>query len=208
MRRRLLVMGMAGWLWIVPVQSDTNTGELRFLTDPPATPPHHHRKLLIISGQSLEDDWIQDHQCHEHLDPVPALEIVFAPDKVRHLRITRVEHIGHARVEGSSIQLTNVQPDAVICLESELHALIHDPLTGWYTLSSGPYMRRFLDGYFPLKLTLSISYPADQLRVADIEPLALRNSSQSVPGRMNISALFEGRLVIKVQFAPLADMQH
>lgn len=202
-----LMVCMAGLLLATAASAEISEGELRFLESLPGPPPHHHRKQISIDRQSLESGWVRDRQCHEHMDPVAALEIVFAPGKVRRLRVTRTEHIERAWIEGSSVQAANIGPEAVLCLESELRVLKHDSATGLYHLDSGPYMRRFLDGFFPLRLSLDIDYPADRLRLIDLQPADLRAKSRLLPGRMQLEVIFEGKLDIRMQFEPISPGQ-
>ena len=193
----------AGLLPAALAAAEISGGELRLLTESPGAPPHHYSKRIEIGPASLDSGWVLDRQCHMHLDPVAALEIVFGAGKVRRLRITRSENIGDARVVGHSVQLQNVGKNASLCLESELHSLERDPLTGRYVLASGPYMRRFLDGYFPMRLTLEISYPHDRLRLVEAEPGLLRTRARLLPGRLKLDVLFEGRLGLMIYFEPV-----
>lgn len=201
------LLGLSGLLLAAAVSAEINDGELRILEAQPSPPPHHQRKHISIEPQSLETGWVRDQQCHEHLDPVAAMQIVFAPGKVRQLRITRTERLERAWIEGSSVQVTNVQAGAMLCLESELRILELDTATGLYRLESGPYMRRFLDGFFPLQLSLDIRYPADRLRLVDLQPSALRANSRLLPGRFQLEVVFEGRLDIHLQFEPVGPDQ-
>jgi len=201
------LVGLSGLLLVAAVSAEINDGELRILEAKPSPPPHHQHKQISIDPQALESGWVRDRQCHEHLDPVAAMQIVFAPGKVRQLRVARTEHLERAWIEGSSVQATNVQADAMLCLESELRILVHDTATGLYRLESGPYMRRFLDGFFPLRLSLDIRYPADRLRLVDLQPSALRTRSRLLPGRFQLEVIFEGRLDIQLQFEPVGPDQ-
>jgi len=177
--------------------------ELRILPGPIQPPPHHHSKNLIVLPESLKSGWVLDRQCHENLDPVPAMQVVFGAGKVRKLRITHSQNIGKAWVEGESVQLERVGADAVLCLESENRALEYDPLLKQYTLVSGPYMRRFLDGYFPMRVTFNLEYPVRRLRLVDLQPQELRVGAGTPPGRVQIDALFEGQLRIALRFEPV-----
>jgi hypothetical protein len=181
---------------------DINEGELHFLTEPPAEAVHHHHKRVVITPESLKTGWIVNRQCHYNLDQVGAMEVVFAPGRVRALDITRAENIESAWVEGSSVQLKNVGPNAVLCLNSENRVLTHDAQTGHYTLTSGPYMRRFLDGYFPMRVSLNLEYPAALLSLVDMAPTDPGLKATRVPGQVRIDTLFEGRLLLTLRFSP------
>lgn len=179
-----------------------NEGRLHFLAEPPGRPVHHHRQHLTIVPSSLADGWVRMAQCHENLDRVPATQIVFRPGRVRALRITRTEHIGRARVEGESVQLEDVGAGARLCLEGWTRALTA-LADGRYRLSSGPYMRRFLDGYYPMRVSFTLDHPG--LVVASVAPppqpgLRVRREA----GRLQMEAWFEGRLVLEIELRPVS----
>lgn len=181
---------------------DINEGELRFLTEAPADLPHLQSTHVILSNESLKTGWLRVRQCHYHLAPVNAMQVLFRSGRVRDIRILQADNIERAWVEGSSVQLTNVGKDAVLCIESENRSLERNGADGTYEWTGGPYLRRFLDGYFPMHVKVAIDYPAELLQVKGIEPAPLRLRSVTVPGHVRMDALFEGRLVINVQFAP------
>lgn len=198
----LAVVSVAWLAGAVPAPAATEIAghELRILSAPVDPPPHHHSKHLIIRPESLRTGWVIDRQCHENLDPVAAMQVVFGAGKVRKLRITRSDNIGAARVEGDSVQLERVGANAVLCLESENRALEYDPLLRQYTLVSGPYMRRFLDGYFPMRVSFNLEYPPQRLRLVGLQPAVLRAGASTPPGRVRIETLFEGELRLVLRF--------
>lgn len=182
-----------------------NGGELRFFTLPPPGLIHQHVKRLIITPESLRTGWVQNEQCHYALDPVPELQVVFNPERVRGLRILRADHVGKAWVEGASVQLTDVQSQAVLCLASENRILQASGDGERYMLIVGPFLRRFLDGYFPMKVVLSVDYPAQLLELHDVGPEPLKPAPLPDDGHVEVSALFEGRLFVAMQFLPRAS---
>lgn len=181
---------------------EINEGELRFLESVPAGALFHQHKQLRISVESLKTGWISDHQCYYNLDPVAALEVVFGAGRVRAIKVTRTENIERAWVDGPSVQLKNVGARAVLCLDSENRALERDPESGLYVLRSGPYMRKFLDGYFPMRVSIHLQYPEEWLSVNSLEPFDLPGRNASGPGTLQVNALFEGRLTVVARFAP------
>jgi hypothetical protein len=194
----LLFLGTAA-----PTRAETiNGGELHFFTLPPPGLVHQHVKRLIITPDSLRTGWVQNEQCHYALDPVPELEVVFSPERVRDLRILRAEHVGKVWVEGASVQLQNVRPDAMLCLASENRILQASGGGERYMLIAGPFMRRFLDGFFPMKVVLSVDYPFDLLTLHDVGPAPLKPTPLPNDGYVELSALFEGKLFVAMQFRP------
>jgi hypothetical protein len=68
---------------------------------------------------------------------------------------------------------------------------------------NGPYHRKFLDGYYPLRLTLTVRYPTDLLAYQDMQPppqpgLTLRQAGQA----LTVEAWFEGMLNTEIRFRP------
>lgn len=180
-----------------------NEGELHFLPEAPARPPHLQSSHLAITDDSLKTGWIRMKQCHHHLGPTPALQVVFHRGRVRNLQILETQHVGRVWIEGSTVQLTEVGKDAMLCILSENRSLRRNDVTGEYEWHGGPYMRRFFDGYFPMFVRITIDYPVNALRVRSIAPAPLKLRAVDSPGQLRMDALFEGRLDVYVQFTPL-----
>jgi hypothetical protein len=175
-------------------------GELRFVSEERAAGAHAHRNRIRITEDSLADGWVTLEQCHQDLDAVPAAQILFRPDHIRELRVLSAERIGQARVDAHSVQLRDVSPGARLCLQGESRAL-HDLGAGHYRLRNGPFMRRFLDGYYPMRVFLDIDYPADRLRLASYSPGSQAGFRVTEgPGEIGLEASFEGRLVTCFDF--------
>lgn len=176
-----------------------NEGELTFLDKPPEIPVHHHHNTIIVLKSSIETGWVKLLQCHNNLDIFPRLQIVYNKDKIRDLRITRQKNIGEARVEGHTVQLTDVNSNARLCVEAESRALIAQK-DGTFVLQNGPFMRKFLDGYFPMRVSIDIKLPANLSFIA-IEP-GEKNGFRVIKGKqsLHLDAWFEGRLVTRIRF--------
>lgn len=208
---RALLLLLTGALFAPPVLAadefdllDINEGELRFLERPPEKSPHLHSTHVFISEESLKTGWVTAKQCHYNLDQVSALQVVFNPRRVRRIEILQVENIERARVEGASVQVTNIGKNAVLCILSENFAIKHNATDGTYEWHGGPYMRRFLDGYFPMQVKVAIDYPPDRVRLESIDPGTLRFKTVAQPGLIRLDALFEGRLDIAIRFADIS----
>ena len=177
-----------------------NEGPLQFLAAPPAKAVHHHQNRIRIEADSLASGWVSLAQCHDHLDAVPRAQITFREGFVRNLRIDVASGIGAAWVEGASVQLEQVAPGARLCLSAETRAL-RETGDGTFALANGPYMRRFLDGYYPMRVTLDVVYPEARLSLAGVTP---REQPGLViverPGEIRLDALFEGELRTLIEF--------
>lgn len=177
-----------------------NEGELRFLETPPKKAVHHHYNAVTITDRSLDDGWTGLRQCHENLDQVSAVEIVFNPDRIRNLRLESYQGIGRAWVEGASVQLRNVGPGAKVCLQAEGRAL-RDNGDGTFSLASGPFMRKFLDGYYPMRVSMTVKVLTTQIRFLQINPPSQKGFRViEKPGEVSFDAWFEGRLSTEIRF--------
>jgi hypothetical protein len=165
---------------------------------------HHHHNSFVIKQSSIDTGWINLDQCHENLDKIQRVQIVYNADRIRGLRITEQRNIGEARVEGHTVQLTDVKDNARVCINAESRALAIDE-DGTYILQNGPFMRKFLDGYFPMRVTIDIQLP-DNLRYIDIEPSEQEGFKViSKKDRLQLDTWFEGRLVTKIKFRRLPN---
>lgn len=180
--------------------ADVNEGELHFLTTPPDRPVHHHQNRITILDSSLEDGWVRLDQCHKHLDAVPSAEVIYRSGRVRNLRVTRAVNIDGAWAEEHSVQLRNVQRGAELCVEAETQALSRNGESS-YSLSNGPYMRRFLDGFYPMRVSMTVRLDTDKLRFVEAIPehqpgFTLRHQANEV----GYDAVFEGILTTVLRF--------
>ena len=177
-----------------------NEGELAFLHEPPAEPVHHHRSRIVITRQSLADGWVLMEQCHEHLDRVAEAQIVFNPGRTRALEVLSFENMDTAYAESNTVQLRGIRAASRVCARLETRAL-HALGTQAFELRNGPFMRRFLDGYYPMRVSMHVRYPCAQLRFTDIRPPPQDGMRVSMgPCDVSFEALFEGRLNTELRF--------
>jgi len=189
-----------------PSAADVNEGELVFLTRQPAKPVHHHHNVLTLSDQTVVDGWGELRQCHENLDRVPATQIVFREDRVRKLRIVSSHGIEKAWVEGATVQLKDVGSNAKICVALQSKVLYPQP-DGTYHIANGPFMRKFLDGYYPMHVSMEVIVKSKKLKFHDITPSQQTGFKVSIqPKLVLFDAWFEGRLNTLIRFttAPLS----
>lgn len=177
-----------------------NEGSLHFLDTTPPRAPHHHQNHLRIDADSLASGWVHLAQCHDHLDAVPRSQIVFGDGSIRHLQVDGFAGIESVWIEGSTVQLAGVGRGARLCLSGQTRAL-HVHGNGVFELRSGPYLRSFLDGYYPMRITLQIEYPSALLSVVDLTPPPQPGLEvTSGPSELRLEALFEGELTVRVGF--------
>lgn len=173
-----------------------NEGELEFLETPPDRRALTTKNRLALTPQSLTSGWVVLAQCQLDLDPLPAVEIVYRYEGMRGLRIASSRGIGSAWVEGNTVQLADVSPGAEICIRAEVRILTATP-DGGFEIRSGPFHRRFLDGYYPVHLEYVVAYPADLLVIESVTPAPQPGLSLSRrPGALSIDARFQGKLTL------------
>lgn len=187
-----------------------NDGVLDFLPTPPMKRVHHHHNTLTISPASLSDGWVTLSQCHQNMDRVPLAQVVFNKDTIKHIRVTKVNNIAKAWVEGSSVQIEDVQDNARLCIEARSQSLKINP-DGTFTLRNGPFMRKFLDGYYPLHVTVDVEFAGTGLKLVTISPVAQAGFKIDLAmTKVSLDAWFEGRLLTELTFkrTPLATRQN
>ena len=186
-----------------PFDRQSDDGVLVFLASPPAKRTPHSRNILTIQSHSLQSGWVEIEQCHEQLDPVEMVEVVYRYKQMRGLHITKTALIGKAWVEGQSIQLEDVKQGAELCMQAEAK-ILYKQVDGGLQLKNGPFQRRFLDSYFPMHVTLTVRYPGDRLFLQDVSPIATDGFVvKKEPGTVHIDTWFEGKLVITLGFKPI-----
>jgi hypothetical protein len=187
--------------WSEQVEA-VSDGELRFLAQPPREKVHHQHNRLTIHDSSLEDGWVDVLQCHEGLDAVPRAQVVFGRKRTRGVQLVSYRDIRKVWVEGASVQLEEVGPKAELCVKAQMRTLTLEP-DGSYTLLNGPFMRRFLDGYYPLRVSADVSLESRRLAYADIDPPPQPGFHVWQNGStVHFDAWFDGRLVTRLRFFP------
>lgn len=171
-----------------------NEGKLVFLSRRPARQVHHHQNHLVIDADSLLNGWVRLKQCHEHLDRVPRAQITYNRERIRDLQITASGNIEQSWVEDNTVQLRNVQDNARLCVQAWTRALKSNG-DGSYSLRNGPFMRRFLDGYYPMRVSMQIDYASSGLQLITMKPERQQGFDVTEQdGSLAFDAWFEGRL--------------
>lgn len=182
--------------------STINEGELEFLANPPDEPVHTHHNRIFLTPSSLESGWAALYQCHTHLDPVPSAQIVFHPERIRRLQVEESTGIKSAGVDGASVQLEAVSPDAKLCISAESRVVVPQP-DGGFLVRNGPFMRSFLDGYYPMHVKLEISLPPGRWALVHSEPEPQPGFTVIYRhGKVSVDAWFSGQLNTRFYFEP------
>jgi len=179
---------------------NVNEGDLIFLEVKPSKLIHHHSNTLTLYKTSLKDGWVKLKQCHNNLDRVARIQVMFNKNKIRGLKVLKSDEIEKAWVEDNTVQLENVKANALLCIEAWSKALVANK-DGSYRLTNGPFMRKFLDGYFPIHVTIEVDFEDTNLKLLSIEPIAQNGFNISRTAKtVNMDAWFEGRLQTNLTF--------
>jgi len=180
---------------------DVNEGELTFVLPVNDKNILHSGSVLVITEKSLKTGWVDLQQCYRDLDSIDKTEIVYRYKNIKQLQIISSGNIGNAKVDGQAIQLEDIGSSAHICVQAKVQ-ILEKIEQDTFTLSNGPYYRRFLDGFYPYHVTLSISYPVNKLKYSHISPAPqpLFDVIQQ-PGKLLVDTWFEGALLINITFS-------
>lgn len=178
-----------------------NEGQLEFIA-----PIHdqlilHSDTHLWITNESLQSGWVKMQQCYRHLDAVGRADVVYAYRKMRNLQVTRVEQIAQIRVGPRGVELEDVEKGAVLCVQADVKVL--QPLSNkTYAMQHGPYHRKFLDGYYPYHVSLTVHYSVNEMQLKRVEPEAQDGFYITYKtGILSIDSWFEGELRIGFEFS-------
>lgn len=180
--------------WENVATPERNKGELKFLSRHPTEPVHHHVNRITVDADSLTTGWVELNQCHQDIDRVSRAQILYRSDATEDLEILHEKNIGESWVQGASVQLRQVGEGAELCIRARSRMLtaVSD---GQYVLNNGPFMRRFFDGYFPMRVTVEVSWEGLDLAFESSDPPAQEGFAVAVlSDSVTVEATFEGRL--------------
>ncbi len=99
-----------------------------------------------------------------------------------------------------------VGPNAKICVKAESRTLTNNG-DGTWSLRNGSFMRKFLDGYYPLRMSMRIRYSDQVVHYLQSEPSTQPGFSVTKdPGEVLVDAMFEGRINTEFTFAAVRGM--
>jgi len=178
-----------------------NAGSLKFLVKPPKDKVHHHHNTLFVAKESMDNGWIKLLQCHENLDKISRAQVLYKKGRVKNIKITLVKNIDKAWVENHTVQLINIKKNARLCIEFNSKALYKNE-DGSFTLKNGPFMRKFLDGFFPMRVSLDLQLPKE-LKFVSISPNQQNGFRVNhTPNGVHFDAWFEGKLYTLIRLIP------
>lgn len=188
--------------------AQVNEGALTFLPTTQETEHLHDNQLWIDQG-TIASGWARLRQCHTSLDAVPRLDIVYHPDRIRDLKVISSNSIASAVATGHTIELQDIEPGAEICISatSRVFHPVESTQDGMrYELVNGPFMRQFLDGFYPLQVRIQVNYPQDLLKLVSVSPESQSGwNLRYDAGRIEMQGRFEGKLTTRLIFEKLQE---
>ncbi|WP_026278628.1 MULTISPECIES: hypothetical protein [unclassified Thioalkalivibrio] len=189
-------------LWgetVSPDETQTTSPDLKFLTEEPEKVPHHHQNQITLSQSSLEDGWVELRQCHNDITPIRRMVIVYNEERIDDLQVESTTNIDRAEALGDRVDLRGVEKGSEVCITARMRVIEHEG-DGIYKMENGPFVRRFLDGYFPMRVTMAVNWGDLDLRLEDTRPEA-QDGFEVVESDHGIilDTLFEGELRTQVR---------
>ena len=178
-------------------------GELRFLAKHPEPNTYAYESHVDINVDSLSTGIVGVSTCHRQLDPIRKVVIAFNPKRLIGLQVISHSGIEAVEAKGHHVTLTNVSRGANICINLTRKALDRLDETGQtYQLHAGPLMRRYLDGYLPMRATLNVHWTDGLLSLSDVQPSAqpgvkLNTSRQGASLDLIFAGRFTGSFLLK-----------
>ncbi|MGD8853526.1 MAG: hypothetical protein PVI28_14140 [Gammaproteobacteria bacterium] len=131
-------------------------------------------------------------------------QVVYHQTRACDLSIISHQNIDRPWVEGHRVQLAGMQHGAAICIRDRTRTLEFNE-DGSFSPRNGPFIRRFLEGYYPMHVSMNIEVPSQYLRFVDTRPHHQDGFEdgfeveETVDG-VHADAWFEGKLFTKVRF--------
>ena len=196
--------GFDHWLEMLDEVENINEGTLNFLplnnARDSADNDYALDNKIQIDADSRETGWIGLTQCHSNLGAIPRLSITFGKRTTRDLQVLSYDNIDRAVVDGQNVEIYGAGENARICIKAQMNTLQKTD-GAQYELKNGPYLRRFLDGYFPMHVSLDIDFSRSGLSFERVTPAPQKEFKVvAQSGHVNIETTFEGRLEISTYF--------
>jgi len=174
-----------------------NGGQLNWLTEAETLGQYGLENSLTVTPSSLSDGWVQFTQCHNNLDPIRKIVVQYNAKNTRALKLKSAEKIESVSIEEDSraAVLMGVEKQARVCISGESKSL--EETADGYLVKRGPYMRKFLDGYYPMALKETIKWPQTHLKLntTNMQTQPGQRYDYSVQANTLIAEYwFEGRL--------------
>ena len=180
-----------------------SSGELNWLAKEKTDGQYGLENNITLPLSALTDGWVNFTQCHNNLDPIQKIVVKYNAKNTRGLTLTKAEKIDAVQIDDNnqSAVLFGVKKQGRVCISGESRSL--EKTDNGYMVKRGPFMRKFLDGYYPMSLkeTINWSQTALKLNTNDLQPHLGKAYEYSNKTQTLIAQYwFEGRLSPKYLF--------
>ena len=180
-----------------------NEGQLNFIEPIHDQSILHSDTHLWITAASKQTGWVKMQQCYRHLDAVSKTDVVYAYREMNDLQVTRAEQIAQVRVKSHRLELEDIGKGAELCVQAEVRILQRLSDTT-YGMLNGPYHRQFFDGYYPYRVSLTVHYSTNEMKLKRVQPEPQHGFYVTEKaGVLGIDSWFEGKLRIVLEFSEM-----
>lgn len=186
-----------------------NRGELIWISPQKTQNQYRLENRIFLTPDSMKTGWVRFEQCHYQLDAINKIEVVYHTERSRQLKAIEFQNIQKVENKSSSVVLIGVKKNAHVCIEGETLSLFPNQSLAnsqakdaTWTLKRGPYMRKFLDGYFPLQVSEEIHWADTPLQLNSPQNTNQLGKHIKIDGQqLNATYHFEGRLTLNYNFS-------
>ena len=186
-----------------------NRGELTWVSPDKTQNQYRLENRIFLTPEAMKTGWVKFEQCHYQIDPINKIEVVYHTERSRNLKAIAFENIERVENQKASVVLIGVKKQAYVCIEGETLSFFPNQSLeksqtkdATWTLKRGPYMRKFLDGYFPLQVTEEIHWSDTELQLNSPQDTKQLGKQIHIEGQqLNATYHFEGRLTLNYHFS-------
>jgi hypothetical protein len=179
--------------------SKVNDGQLNFIGTDPGGNIFHSEINIIVDQVSIDHGWTNLTQCYSNLDPIHRTAVVYRKNLIKNLRVISSKNIKQVKVSANKVLLSDVKKDASLCIAATARNFYQNEDKS-FSLVNGPYHRKFLDGYYPYRLTLKINYSPKLKFKFNIPEDQKGFQVTRLDNTLSINTVFEGRLKTEFRF--------
>ncbi|MBN2646956.1 MAG: hypothetical protein JXR44_04130 [Thiotrichales bacterium] len=181
---------------------EVSQGQLKWVDPQKTVGVYALSNRLILESDALKTGKVYFEQCHQNLDAIRAIDIVYNPETTSDLKVVSAKGVGRYQLQTAKVELYQVEQGAEVCIHGRNQTLTYDTVSQTWQIPRGPFMRKFLDGYYPMHLQETIEWEATALKWASLQinenPAAgtysPKQNLDSSKSTLKVDYWFEGKL--------------
>lgn len=180
-----------------------NDGQINWVSAEQTKGKYYLENKITVIPESLKTGWVKFIQCHNQLDPFYKVEVQYHSENTRNLQVQSHDLIDEVNIDNinQTAVLIEAKKGAKVCISGESKTM--KATEKGYVIQRGPYMRKFLDGYYPMYLKESLDWSATpiELEQTHIQTQPGRSFKYSQANKtLTAEYWFEGRLMPTYEF--------